>query len=47
MCIFLSGCAILNLLFKVAGGTLNTLGKIAAGAFSLLKKVPKFPPGVF
>ena len=47
ICIFLSGCAILQLPGKVVGGTLKTAWNIAGGVFNLLKKMPKPPPGVF
>ena len=47
MCIFLNGCAILQLPGKVVSGTFNILGTIVGGVFNLIKNVPKPPAGVF
>ena len=47
ICILQSGCAVLTLPFKAAGGVLKLAGGITSAAFKLIQKLPKPPPGMF
>ncbi len=46
ICLFLNGCALLQLPGKLIDGTFGMVNALLRGAVELLKRAPSPPPGV-